>query len=367
MVTLLLSQIESDIRIQGRTAYISFGNGSPYSDVLASAVSLLDLTLNKDPSPIVEQLANFVALGNADINYGVEQACFSLLALSSYDKWKGNNDPDLHFEVTASNNIEIVNGIFTSALDPPLQNQLYFEEAGPGGYLSFSSQGQGEASVVMGLNFVPLNLNPEPIYRGILVEKAIQLIDQQTYNTIGSPITEVAVGSIVRVTIQITIPDDSPAINIIDPVPGGLEPLNQVFYDYQPYSDYLYVPQLYFYQCFYNAFSNIQYFEDKVTWNGYNLIAGTYTVSYVAIANVGGIFALPPTLAYDARQPELMGLSAAGTFTTKSIDVTMNNTQQNDNCLTYNHTLFNESAESPKNVGSQILIAIVLMILALLI
>merc|ERR1712113_142943 len=56
-------------------------------------------------------------------------------------------------------------------------------------------------------------------------------------------------------------------------------------------------------------------YSDKVTWRSWSsLPAGTHTVTYQAIAATRGVFTLPPAHAYVDDQPELMGLSQAGTI-----------------------------------------------------
>lgn len=59
--------------------------------------------------------------------------------------------------------------------------------------------------------------------------------------------------------------------------------------------------------------------HDKVIFHGSWLWAGTHTVSYVAVVASEGTFVLPPAKAYDPTQPELMGLSAGGKFTSASL------------------------------------------------
>jgi len=326
----------------------------------------------------VEKLANYVALGESVLRYSwisVEQSSFSLLSLSSYDQWKQNVNPNLKFQVKTSEDKSIVNGHFTSASTPPLHNSLFFEETGNGKNISFVTSGQGEASVVLGLNFIPLKLNPDPIYRGIVVQKVIQRIDQNTYNAIGTHLTNVGVGSKVKVTIQVTIPDDSPSVRVVDPVPAGLEPLDESFFNFETgNNNNQFYGHYYYFYCFLSSFSHREYHKDKVIFEGQNLFAGTYTVSYVAIANVAGEFSLPPTKAYDTRQPEVMGLSASGSFKTKTIINIPNDNpsfeKQVDNklCIEYNHTLYEGSIETPTiSYGAQIFFAIALMIIVILI
>lgn len=52
----------------------------------------------------------------------------------------------------------------------------------------------------------------------------------------------------------------------------------------------------------------------RVTFEWQRLLAGTHVVALRAVAATPGTFALPPAKAYAVREPELMGLSAAGSF-----------------------------------------------------
>jgi len=62
-----------------------------------------------------------------------------------------------------------------------------------------------------------------------------------------------------------------------------------------------------------------QFLKDKVVFYGQNLYAGTHTVSYNAVVATEGEFVFPPAQARDIQQPEVMGLSDGGVFTTKKI------------------------------------------------
>jgi len=139
------------------------------------------------------------------------------------------------------------------------------------------------------------------------------------------------IGERVRVTVQITIPDYSSSIIIEDLFPGALEPLDDNIYDNSDSSNSgpiggfamgrFGVARVFDYWSWYmyRAFSVKEFKEDRVKFYGQQLFAGTHTVSYIALVNTEGVFALPPAHAYDSLQPELMGLSAGGTFTSNAM------------------------------------------------
>lgn len=61
-VPALLDSLITSMRVQGRTAYVTWGSGSQDPAQLASALGLHALTLAKNTNPLVEKLANFMAL-----------------------------------------------------------------------------------------------------------------------------------------------------------------------------------------------------------------------------------------------------------------------------------------------------------------
>lgn len=61
---------------------------------------------------------------------------------------------------------------------------------------------------------------------------------------------------------------------------------------------------------------------DRVTWYaGRGVRAGTHTLSFEAVAATVGTFSLPPAQALVVMQPEVMGLSAGGTFQVSAGDL----------------------------------------------
>jgi len=105
---------------------------------------------------------------------------------------------------------------------------------------------------------------------------------------------------------------------------------------FDPYNSYPFYWRWYFYSAFTKEFQ-----RDRVVFHGRNLWAGSHSVSYTALVNVEGEFVLPPAHAFDAAQPELMGLSAGGSFTTRILPAAI---ASSPFCLVWQHRALVPSA-----------------------
>lgn len=85
--------------------------------------------------------------------------------------------------------------------------------------------------MVFGASFTPSEIPKEEIYRGISVRKVIQLLDPATGEAVGSSITSAKLGQQVKVTLEISIPDYVSRVQIVDPLPGCLEALDDSFFN----------------------------------------------------------------------------------------------------------------------------------------
>eukprot|EP01123_Difflugia_compressa_P012111 TRINITY_DN5072_c0_g1_i1.p1 TRINITY_DN5072_c0_g1~~TRINITY_DN5072_c0_g1_i1.p1 ORF type:complete len:1026 (-),score=194.89 TRINITY_DN5072_c0_g1_i1:48-3089(-) len=317
--TLFMTELTNTIRTQGRTAYITEPH-SQQPNFLASAISLECYILQNNDLQLIEKIANFIAQENQNTPrywFSTEQLSHSMLSLANYDLKKQNTQPNLHL-VVKNEPSTILDVTFNDPQQPPVKQNLFFEDIQTNGKITFKTTGLGEASIVFAATFVPSTLNYKPVDRGIKVSRIIQLLDPATNNPTGVPIFQASIGQRVLTTIQIIIPDYSKSVTIVDPFPGALEPLDDSIYSNptstnpRPYMDYWTFWILY-------SFSK-EFQPSKVVFRGTNLYAGTHTVQYYSLVNTEGNFVLPPTLAYDANQPELMGLAEAGTFNTTDFE-----------------------------------------------
>jgi len=221
-----MRSITSTFRIQGRTAYVTeIGNQNP--SVLGSAIALGAFSISGNTLPIIEKLANYAAQegNNGEIFwYSSEQLAHLILSLSVYDELKGNTNPNLEVTVTTENSTTkqtLIEGKFDSAKNPPIFKTFFFEDI-YNSNVDFRACCVGEASIVFGAAFVPAQLYNSSVYRGIQVNKIVQLLDTFSNQPYGPPITSAQTGQQVVVTIEITIPDASPSFIIVDPFPGLL-------------------------------------------------------------------------------------------------------------------------------------------------
>jgi len=216
-----------------------------------------------------------------------------------------------------------------------------------------NATGRGQVSVIFGAEFTPAEIIPDAVYRGISVKRIIQRVNPLDNRPTGPALTTGVIGQRVVVTIQITIPDYSASIEIIDSFPGAIEPQDDLIYGKSSsgnmkrqfrggmnmggFNRNRFISFDYWSWYFGGAFSMKQFLKDKVIFYGQNLYAGTHTVTYNAVITTEGEFVFPPALARDVRQPELMGLSSAGVFTTKTISD--NSVSISIECLPFNTQL----------------------------
>ncbi|CAD7700532.1 unnamed protein product [Ostreobium quekettii] len=320
LVARAIDEWTSNFRVGGRTAYIATCNGcATPMGLKGNALVLLTMTrAGQAVGPFREKLANYVAsppAGRYAYFADYIEKIVAMLALGEYDLARGSADPDLGLVVT-SGDVELLQAEFTSPQSPMVVTGTSWSVLNqPPAPLEFSVDGKGEVTIAALLNFVPAEPLPFPTYRGIYVEQAIQLVNgsSQFDEPMGAPLSTVPLGSIVIVTIQITTPDALDATTVRILMPGGLEPV-----DPNIEGDSFGVCAL----PFFGVFSSFPYFNcpdqetlpSVVTFRYNRLRAGTHVMRVRAVAATPGVFGLPPTAAFVNSQPELMGLSPAGSF-----------------------------------------------------
>ncbi|CAD7704742.1 unnamed protein product [Ostreobium quekettii] len=306
----------SNIRVGARTAYIAACDGcAAPAGLMGNALALLAMTrAGAETGPFGEKLANYVASPPAGkfayfANY-IEKLAV-MLALGEYDASRGSTDPDLELDVT-SGEVSLLQAEFTSPQSPlavsttPWAALTQMPEP-----LEFSAEGTGEVTVAALLNFVPAEPLLFPSYRGIYVEQAIQLVNASSDfdEPMGAPLAAVPLGSIVIVTVQITAPDSVGATTVRVLMPGGLEPVDPNIAGTSLGVCSFLTSLSFAFDC-----PDQETLPSAVTFRYDSLSAGTHVLRVRAVAATPGTFGLPPTAAFLNSQPEVMGLSAAGSF-----------------------------------------------------
>jgi hypothetical protein len=316
-----LNELNSNIRITGRTAYIGYQKTASV-DVTTTMLYLILQTSSKQiiaPQYPIDKIANFVSAqkenqkyyGFNSVWFSPQQLCYAIMGLTYYDKLKGNNAPNVNFSIRAGD-LEILRKYFTSVADSPVNASLSFEMIRKGAdEVNFYAKGKGEISAIASMTFVPSEIPTTPIYQGISVNRVIQEIDFLTDEVKGGPIHSAAPGTKVRVTIEMTTPDYIAQVRVVEPLAGGLEAIDRP----QPYMIFDN-----FYRPWFWSYFQQQVRPSSIEWFSSSLYPGTHTVTYDALIVTSGNFTLPPTKVYSVLQPELMGLSAGGFFETIDSD-----------------------------------------------
>jgi hypothetical protein len=325
----IIEYLQSNLRVQGRTAYISWGHGSAHADVIASALTLHVFALAGVHDLTVDKLAAFVAQTGKPTDmyhtWSSQQMVYASFALAAYDQTRGNTKPDVKFSAL-HNNSPVLEAHFTAKNLGPAHAEASFDDLAPSSSSSpydavtFYTKGTGEVSVVYGMQFVPSNVFSEPVYRGLYVTKMIQRVDLATGRASGPMLTHVSRGEHVRVTIQISTPDDLQDVLLSDPLAGGLEALDDNLF-HIPGSDQPSFSSSRYWWWSWAGFNTKAVHADSVQFLARWLWAGTHQVTYDAIVVTRGQFVVPPAKASVLAQPELMGLSAGGSISTVTVRI----------------------------------------------
>ena len=350
-VLALLRYLASSLRVQGRTAYVaqalsSRAAASRNDNALALSAFALARRANAvaagsaDYLMSIDKLAAYVAAGSELGVWG--SSAVQGLALAEYDRATGSATADARLLLLVANESNLAAGqargtrssaaatrpldraadgvIFdvelrASAPPPPPLRLPWSVLPSPPPPLVFALAGTGEVSAALGLRFVPASLLTTPTYRGIHVQRIIRSFDPIKREPKGLPLSATPLGSVVSVTIQLSTPDDLRGLEVNELVPAGLEPIDPnaagAAADAGVGSG-TWGCSWFWWRC--SLFSR-QTRKSSVSYYASWAHAGTHTLTFEAVAATRGNFVLPPTKASVAPQPEVMGLSAAGTFT----------------------------------------------------
>ncbi len=148
--------------------------------------------------------------------------------------------------------------------------------------------------------------------RGLGVQRIVQRLDESG-QAVGDPFTTggqdlvLEAGQLVKVTLRLTSPADRNYVVVDDPLPAGLEPLNEAFltssqeYEEQTGSDR-----------WWGSFNFTEMRDDRVLLFADYLTRGEHTYTYIARATTPGTFLHPPPRSELLYKPELNGRNASG-------------------------------------------------------
>ena len=136
----------------------------------------------------------------------------------------------------------------------------------------------------------------------------------RTYTSVDTPAaTTLQAGELVRVTLNITFDQDASFVIIEDPLPGGLEALNESLNTTSHVATaddcWEYCDPIYYWEDY--GYNNKEVHPDRVTFFITEVAAGKITITYLARATHSGTFAALPTEVYAMYDPSIWGRSAS--------------------------------------------------------
>lgn len=321
------------MRVGGRTAYVATepGSAAAAASMDQALVLMALLETGKAPPVLTQKLAAYLGGSTAasaggdwivPASGGMGDAVV-MLALQEYDAVRGNTAPSIEVSVTAGPT-QLMSEFFDAPTDPVVVKSFSWDQL-PNGTdaLTFTAEGSGEASVAVGLHYVPAAMPSGAVYRGLEVARVVQAVNATTAEPTGPALAVVPLGSQVRVSVRVTTPDALGAVAVRVLLPGGLEPVDpNIATDAAARQQCPLAP----------LFSSsgdgmgtsmwgmplicpMQYVTPRVVELRYaSLYPGAHESSFLAIAASAGDWQLPPANGYALGQPEVMGLSAGGSL-----------------------------------------------------
>jgi uncharacterized protein YfaS (alpha-2-macroglobulin family) len=127
----------------------------------------------------------------------------------------------------------------------------------------------------------------------------------------GKPIAMVQPGDVIKVEVKVTMPDEGWYVAIEDPLPGGLEGVNERLNtsSYTARQGYYEEGKEFFYQDY--GYNNKEIHDDRVVFFVTHLSTGAHAFTYLARATQAGAFSAIPAQVYLMYSPEQWGRSAS--------------------------------------------------------
>eukprot|EP01025_Chloroclados_australasicus_P038747 TRINITY_DN4003_c0_g1_i3.p1 TRINITY_DN4003_c0_g1~~TRINITY_DN4003_c0_g1_i3.p1 ORF type:complete len:1608 (-),score=204.52 TRINITY_DN4003_c0_g1_i3:1221-5876(-) len=321
LVNEVVDTAQSLIRYKGRTAFVaaSTRSQSPARGLVQSKVLQLIIRTDTGLSTIASDLTNFIS--SQPVRFpAFDMPCLNtLLAVFEYELSQSNINPDVDFKAR-SGDVTLLSAKFESVENSTVNQVTSYDDLDqPPKPIELKVSGSGEIGLSTVLNFSPAESFKFPQFRGLLVQRVFRLVDVDGRGT-GRPLVKVPLSSVVSVELQIMSPKALGGVEVLVPMPGGLEPVDPNVPTCSPGGNAV---------CYLGGF-----FEDQssprypfgfncpsmetrpniVNFRYFYFSSGTSDISFKAIAATEGIFALPSAQAVSVEDPSILGLSAGGTF-----------------------------------------------------
>jgi uncharacterized protein YfaS (alpha-2-macroglobulin family) len=187
-------------------------------------------------------------------------------------------------------------------------------------------RGQGRLYYALRMFYSPAELKTERINSGIEVRREYSVERDGRWIRLDDPAV-VRRGELVRVDLYVTLPVARSFVVVVDPVPGGLEPVNRDLatastvnadkaeFEFPPDAFYLQYDDWYSYAWSRWSFYHRELRHDSARFYSEYLPAGRYHLSYIAQVIASGEFAILPVHVEEMYDPDVFGQGLPGRLT----------------------------------------------------
>ena len=274
----------------------------------------------------IEALTRWIRSAGGFSGGTTQESAFCLLAVSDYASAQEQNDPDVQFSVSMefedSTEHLLGESEFSAFLDPPWvsTHAVSSEHQGKRGSLNFIAEGLGRVNYGARLSYVPKRRLEEPTNSGIGIIREYSVKSEDGWTVLDSGVA-MAQGDRVRVDLYIDIPANRDFVVVGDPVPAGLEPINQGLatanvtsdptdYEYaDPRSHYHSAPYWNGFRSEGVGFYHREIGHANVVFYSERLSARRYRLTWFGQAVARGTFRAPRARAEQMYAPEVFGES----------------------------------------------------------
>lgn len=258
--------------------------------------------------------------GGRDHWENTQENLFCMQALADYAQAYEQTAPKLKLDVSAGN-ATLGTAEFHSVQDPAVAlTRPMAPTAGPLP-VAIAPQGEGRYYYAVRLDYAPKALS-DAINDGLEIHREYSVQRDSKWVLLKSPMT-IARGELVRVDLYVSVPTAREFVVVDDPVPGGLEPVDQnlatsssrdvkagqfqaaggaFWFNFDDWRDY----GLQFWDFYHQELRH-----DSARFYSDYLPGGHYHLSYSAQAVASGRFTVQPPKAEEMYDPDVFGLDAS--------------------------------------------------------
>lgn len=300
------------IQVQGSQAYITNGNESVSAENnLANSLVFLALAQAGGNEKVVTSMSYYVTAPMSDsygfTEYSIFAKTVTMMGLSILDAdFKPKKNTNVRIEVR-SGTLTLFSAAFTPGRHPVSIDSTPWKDLNKNpAPIEVFPQGNGEINLIVAMKHIPRDTLENPIYKGVYVDRTIQL---DSAGPISNRVSQVPLGTVINVRVDFMTPVELEGTTVQVFLPAGVEPVRLGGGED---SEYCPVP-------FFDLFSE-DYYEgcprqvnlaDQVQFVYERVSAGAHSVSFKAVAAIPGSFGVPPARVFVSEDGSVMGLSSA--------------------------------------------------------